>query len=203
MFSVHFLLRSTKSRFLAVVLSAFAWGFLHSNYPQEPPYMRGIEVGLIGIVAGLVMLRWGILATLTWHYTVDAFLTSLSLMRSHDLYSRVSGGIVGFGALIPVGIAGVLYLARGGFADPAPLLNRAKPLVQVAPVAAEPAARAGHDLRADGFANDRGAGSLRGVSGWPLVFAVKPQALGGFVRFSLDAQQAEARADRGAAAGTG
>ena len=46
LFSVHFLLRITNSRFLAVVLPAFAWGFLHSNYPQEPPYIRGIEVGL-------------------------------------------------------------------------------------------------------------------------------------------------------------
>ncbi len=77
LFSVRFLLRTTNSRILAVVLPAFAWGFLHSNYPQEPAYTRGIEVGLIGIVAGLVMLRWGILATLTWHYTVDAFLVGL------------------------------------------------------------------------------------------------------------------------------
>ena len=76
----------TKSRFLAVVLPAFVWGFLHSNYPQEPAYIRGIEVGLIGIVAGLVMLRWGIWATLIWHYTVDAFLISTSLLRSHGAY---------------------------------------------------------------------------------------------------------------------
>src|SRR6266853_1924167 len=70
LFAVPYLLRMTKSKFLAVLLPAFAWGFLHSNYPQEPAYIRGIEVGLIGIVAGLVMLRWGIWATLTWHYTV-------------------------------------------------------------------------------------------------------------------------------------
>ena len=83
LFAIPFLLRHfTKSKFLAVVLPAFAWGFLHSNYPQEPAYIRGIEVGLIGIVAGLVMLRWGIWATLTWHYTVDAFLISTSLLRS-------------------------------------------------------------------------------------------------------------------------
>jgi hypothetical protein len=105
MFSVHFLLRSTRSKVLAVVLPAFAWGFLHSNYPQEPAYIRGIEVGLIGIVAGLVMLRWGILATLTWHYSVDAFLSSLSLMRASDLYSRISGTVVGLAALIPLCVA--------------------------------------------------------------------------------------------------
>ncbi len=59
-------------------------------------------MGLIGIVAGLVMLRWGILATLTWHYTVDAFLTGLSLMRAGDLYSRdIRHGCWACGASFP------------------------------------------------------------------------------------------------------
>ncbi len=62
-------------------------------------------------------------------------LTSLSLMRASDLYSRVSGTIVGFGALIPIAIAGVLYLARGGVDDATALLNSAEPLA-VPPVAA-------------------------------------------------------------------
>ncbi len=138
MFSVRFLMRVTRWRILAIVLPAFAWGFLHSNYPQEPPYIRGIEVGAIGIVAGWVMLRWGILATLTWHYTVDAFLTSLSLMRSQDLYTRISGAVVGFAAAILVAVAGLLYLRRGRFADETDLLNRAQPLVEPSVITEEP-----------------------------------------------------------------
>ena len=85
LFAVPWVLRITRSKTLAVMLPALAWGFLHANYPQEPAYIRGVEVGAIGIVAGLVMLRWGILATLVWHYTVDAFLVGLSLMRSADV----------------------------------------------------------------------------------------------------------------------
>src|SRR6266853_1708085 len=125
LFAIPYLLRMTKSRFLAVVLPAFAWGFLHSNYPQEPAYIRGIEVGLIGIVAGLVMLRWGIWATLTWHYTVDAFLISTSLLRSEGIYLRVSGAIVGGAALIPLAIAAISYLSRGRFETAPELLNSA------------------------------------------------------------------------------
>jgi membrane protease YdiL (CAAX protease family) len=196
MFSIRFLLRVTRSRFLAVVVPAFAWGFLHSNYPQEPPYVRGIEVGLIGIVAGLVMLRWGILATLTWHYTVDAFLSSLSLMRSTDLYSRLSGAIVGFGAMIPVGIAGTLYLARRGFVDDTALLNRAEPFVEppVIPqvqLAAERPVASYQPLGKQVTA----ALVVGAILGGALLWAVKPQRIGDFVNFSVDARQAEARSD--------
>ncbi len=190
MFSVHFLLRSTKSKVLAVVLPAFAWGFLHSNYPQEPAYIRGIEVGLIGIVAGLVMLRWGILATLTWHYTVDAFLSSLSLMRAGDLYSRVSGTIVGLAAFIPLGIAGVMYLTRGGFTDQEAVLNRAAPLIETAPATREEASSETVASYTPMTGRALGVLALGAVLGIVLLLAVKPEEIGAFVRFPLDAQQA-------------
>jgi membrane protease YdiL (CAAX protease family) len=95
MFAIPFLEKMTGSRILAVILPAFFWSFLHSAYPQEPGYIRGIEVGLIGIVAGLVMLRWGIVATLIWHYTVDASLVGMLLIRSHNPYFKISGIVVG------------------------------------------------------------------------------------------------------------
>ncbi|HYK38404.1 MAG TPA: CPBP family intramembrane glutamic endopeptidase, partial [Candidatus Eremiobacteraceae bacterium] len=101
LFAIPFLTRITGSRWIAVIVPAFLWGFLHSNYPQEPAYIRGIEVGLIGIVAGLVMLRWGILATLIWHYTVDASLVGLLLIRSDNLYFKISGVLVGLAAAAP------------------------------------------------------------------------------------------------------
>ena len=84
----------------------------------------------MGIVAGLVMLRWGIWVTLTWHYTVDAFLISTSLLRSHGAYLKISGAIVGGGALeVPLAIAGISYLARGRFETSPALLNSARSLV--------------------------------------------------------------------------
>src|SRR5258708_31670794 len=74
------------------------------------------------------MLRWGIWATLIWHYTVDAFLISTSLLRSEGIYLRVSGAIVGGAALIPLGIAAFSYFSRGGFEAEPNLLNSARPL---------------------------------------------------------------------------
>jgi membrane protease YdiL (CAAX protease family) len=207
LFAIPFLLRTTKSRFLAVVLPAFFWGFLHSNYPQEPAYIRGLEVGMIGIVVGLVMLRWGIWATLTWHYTVDAFLISTSLLRSHGAYLRVSGAIVGGGALIPLAVAAVSYISRGGFVADASLLNSARPLGgppmdaalsetgQATPAEiAQPAAAA--DVPANHAAMSSRALAVLvacGVLGLALLAGVKREAIGDFVRFQIDAQEATGR----------
>ena len=196
MFSIRFLKRVTRWRILAVVLPAFAWGFLHSNYPQEPPYIRGIEVGTIGIVAGWVMLRWGILATLIWHYTVDAFLTSLSLMRSQDVYARISGGLVGFAAAIPVLIAGALYLRHGSFADETALLNRAEPLVEHPTIAEEPATAEQLPVSYEAL-TPRAMILLAaaGILGFASLWVIKTRTIGDFVRFPLDSREAALRAD--------
>src|SRR5580704_16035174 len=131
LFAIPFFMRVTRSRWIAVIVPAFLWGFLHSNYPQEPAYVRGIEIGLIGIVAGIVMLRWGIIATLIWHYTVDASLVGLLLIRSNSLYFKISGIVVGAAALAPLIFAGVSYLARGRFEPAEDLLNSAEPIGEV------------------------------------------------------------------------
>jgi len=208
LFAIPFLLRTTNSRFLAVVLPAFFWGFLHSNYPQEPAYIRGLEVGLIGIVAGLVLLRWGIWATLIWHYTVDAFLISTSLLRSHGAYLRVSGAVVGGAALIPLAIATFSYISRGGFVADASLLNRARPIggppmnaavietQEAVPETSEPAAAPEMSVSHAAMSSRALAILIAcGVFGVALLAGVKREAIGDFVRYEIDAQEATGRAD--------
>ena len=91
MFAIPFLHKLVRYLPVAVVLAAFIWGFGHAGYPQQPFYIRGLEVGIGGVALGLVMLRWGILPTLVWHYSVDAGYTAMLLVRSHNLYFRLSG----------------------------------------------------------------------------------------------------------------
>jgi membrane protease YdiL (CAAX protease family) len=91
MFAIPFLRKATRSLAAAVVLAAFLWGFGHTGYPNQPFYIRGVEVGIGGVALGLIMLRWGILPTLVWHYSVDAMYSAMLLVRSHNLYYKLSG----------------------------------------------------------------------------------------------------------------
>jgi membrane protease YdiL (CAAX protease family) len=198
MFAIPFVERLTKSRVLAIILPAFSWSFLHSAYPQEPAYTRGIEVGIIGIVAGIVMLRWGILATLIWHYTVDASLVGLLLVRSNSLYFKVSGIIVGAAALAPLLFSGIAYLRRGHFAPVDDLLNSAQPPPQI-DFAAEPVLPGNVAVPRHGYhgQSDLVIGSLAVclLVGGALAWRVKQPAIGDYLRLSVDAQGARSRAD--------
>jgi hypothetical protein len=198
LFAIPFVERVTKSRALAVILPAFSWSFLHSAYPQEPGYIRGIEVGIIGIVAGIVMLRWGILATLIWHYTVDASLVGLLLIRSNSLYFRISGVVVGAAALAPLALACISCLTRGGFETGEDLLNRAAPAPDI-DLTSEPAA-ATSEVKSSGYdALSPGMIAFLAVclfAGGGLAWRLKPQSIGDYLKLSIDSRTARARADQ-------
>lgn len=198
LFAIPFFMRVTRSRWIAVIVPAFLWGFLHSNYPQEPAYIRGIEIGAIGIVAGIVMLRWGIIATLIWHYTVDASLVGLLLIRSNSLYFKISGIVVAAAAVAPLLFACLWYLVRGGFESEEDLLNRAEP----AP---------GIDFRSEPepAASEAATSSYAGLAPSMIVFLVvcllaggalawrlKPPSIGDYLKLSVNARTARARADQ-------
>lgn len=143
-FAIPFFRKYLKAGPLAVIIPAFIWGFLHSLYPNQPFYIRGLEVGCGGIIIGLVMLRFGILATLIWHYSVDALYTAFLLLRSPNHYLMISGGVAAGIMLVPLVVALGAYLKTGAFADEEPLLNAAEavpaPLPEEAAAAESPLA---------------------------------------------------------------
>ena len=198
LFAIPFFQKFTKSRWVAVIVPAFLWSFLHSNYPQEPAYVRGIEIGLIGIVAGIVMLRWGILATLIWHYTVDASLVGLFLLRSNSLYFKVSGVVVAAAAFAPLVFAGVSCLVRGGFEADEDLRNRATPppnldLALASPSGASAIAPGRYDALSAKMVAFLAACL---VSGSLIVWRLKPESIGDYLKLSVDPKTARAKADQ-------
>jgi len=140
-FSIPLLHRLLKHRCLAVVLSALIWGFAHAGYPQQPFWIRGVEVSLAGIAMGYVLIHWGLLPALVWHYTIDALYTALILLRSSNPYFVLSAAVSVGIMLIPLAVAILLYVRGRYFIDPVSLLNR-----EDAPPLAAPRGRARTDL---------------------------------------------------------
>lgn len=124
-FSIPFLQKLLRSRVAAVIVAGLIWGFGHAGYPNQPFYIRGLEVGIAGIVVGFLMIRFGLLPLLVWHYTIDALYTSLLLFRSGNLYYIVSGSIAALVFALPIAVALILYKRHGGFESDNSLENGA------------------------------------------------------------------------------
>ncbi len=140
-FAIPFLRKYLKVGPFAIVLAAFIWGFLHSAYPNQPFFIRGLlKLGFGGIIVGIIMLRFGIMATLIWHYSVDALYTAFLLLRSPNHYLMISGGIAAGIMLVPLMASLAAYLQTGTFSAEDNLLNAAecKPEPKLELVAAPP-----------------------------------------------------------------
>lgn len=124
-FSIPLFERLFRSTFAALVVAGFLWGFGHAAYPNQPFWIRGVEVGIVGVVAGVLMLRFGLLPLLVWHYTVDAVYTALLLFRSENTYYIVSAGVASLVMLVPLLVSLALLARHRRFVDDDDLTNRA------------------------------------------------------------------------------
>jgi len=137
MFSISCLDRLGFGKLVAVLVPAFIWGFGHSTYPNQPFFIRGLEVGFAGVLIGALMLRYGVVPLLVWHFTVDATYTALLMLRSGNAY-YVGSGAVAAGILIaPLAACLVFALRRGGFEPEAGLTNGDEGFVPAPPVSAD------------------------------------------------------------------
>jgi len=127
-FSIPFLERLMKSRAAGIVVSAFVWGFGHALYPNQPWWIRGVEVGMVGVVAGLIMGRFGLLPLLIWHYTIDAIYTAALLFRSGNAYYVFSAGLASLIFIIPLVASIVVAIRNRGFVPDDDLTNATLPV---------------------------------------------------------------------------
>jgi len=125
-FMISLFQRMFRFRWLAIVLAAMIWGFGHAPYPNQPFFIRGLEVGLAGIICGYVLLRFGILPLLVWHYTIDAFYTALVFFQSDHRYYLVTALFAAGIMLGPFIISLIMYLYKGSFESTSSLTNEAE-----------------------------------------------------------------------------
>ncbi|MEC8063400.1 MAG: CPBP family intramembrane glutamic endopeptidase [Pseudomonadota bacterium] len=64
---------------IALILQAVIFGLAHANYPQQPSYIRIIELSIPFFFWGLAYIYCGLLPCIIAHYTYDMFVMSESL----------------------------------------------------------------------------------------------------------------------------
>ncbi|GIW52102.1 MAG: hypothetical protein KatS3mg081_1457 [Gemmatimonadales bacterium] len=111
LFGISLAKRYLKSTALALLVPAAIWAFAHSNYPVFPVYVRGIELTVAGVLFGLALLRWGIVACIAAHFVINAVLTGVPLLTSGHGGYFLSGLLVIGAALIPA-VAGLAIARR-------------------------------------------------------------------------------------------
>jgi len=112
---------------LANLLQALVWGFMHSWYPQQPCYARGIELTLLGLCYGGILKRYGLIPCLVSHYLYDAFCDVRPLMLSNDPFIAWSSAI----ALAPFALlilTGSFLARKDGYTQEDEIANASIPL---------------------------------------------------------------------------
>jgi hypothetical protein len=107
---------------LSNLFQAAAWGFMHSNYAQQPAFARGLELTVSGLLFGWTFQNFGLLPCLVGHYLIDSFLTARPLLNSEQPLLAMSALL----AIIPFGILCAIALvqrARGQVTNDALLAN--------------------------------------------------------------------------------
>ena len=112
LFAVSLLWKLTGKKWIALLLPALLWGFLHTGYYVEPIYTRGLELTIVGVFLGFVYLRFGIWATILSHYVYNATIASSLLLGSNNRYFQISSAAVIGGVAIPFAWA-LLRLVSG------------------------------------------------------------------------------------------
>jgi hypothetical protein len=124
LFGISWAKKYLRSTAIAVIMSALLWGFSHSNYAIFPVWFRGIEVSLLGILYGVIFLRFGIIPVLVAHYLFDIFWGGADYLTGKAPVYLFAGCLFIF--LLPLVFALVAYLANRQDKEMAPemILNR-------------------------------------------------------------------------------
>lgn len=107
---ISVLTRWTGKPTLAIVGTAIVWGSLHATYAQRPFFIRMLEISLVGIVFGILFVRYGVLASMAAHFTYNASLYVPLFWGGSLLY--LLSGILAAGAVVVLLVPALLRRLR-------------------------------------------------------------------------------------------
>lgn len=108
---------------VANFVQAVIWGFMHSGYPQQPAYARGVELTLEGLFDGWLLARFGLIPCLVSHYFFDA-LCCIEPLRAAPPSLAWTAAIPLALPVVLLGIA-LVVSARKGLIDDTALIRSA------------------------------------------------------------------------------
>ena len=119
-FTIGFCKRFSRSTLVAVLISAFIWGFMHTDIGDSyyPGYMIGIVRFLDGILMGYLMVYFGFETAVIVHFLWDIYLVGFQTI----VFSPQSGTKVEF--MFIVVILAYFYAILKGLTGRAPLVGR-------------------------------------------------------------------------------
>lgn len=102
-----------RRTFISILISAFVWGFAHTVLDGSfyPGYVVGIEKFISGIMAGYILLYFGIEVSICWHFLNNFLATAILLSlfgKSYAVYSIISSFLI----LTPFAVAIYLYFKK-------------------------------------------------------------------------------------------
>ncbi|THF76932.1 CPBP family intramembrane glutamic endopeptidase [Cohnella fermenti] len=103
--------------FAAMLPPSLFWAFGHVGYPIYPVQSRVIELMIIGVLIGWFLLRFGLMAVIFAHVTLDAILMSVQLIFDGLPYDPVSGLI---SMTMPALVGLALWKLHGRFSKSRP-----------------------------------------------------------------------------------
>jgi hypothetical protein len=137
---ISLLLWLARRRWLALLVPGVLWAFAHLAYVRDPFYLRGIELTITSVfLLGLFFLRFDLTTTIIAHFTYNASLGALPMLRSGNPYFVVSGAIVIAAMLAPLlpGVLRRLQSKASGAAHPQIQPGMAADLDKLASLAVE------------------------------------------------------------------
>ncbi len=196
------LMEKLTGRFwIANLFQAASWGFMHSSYPQQPAYARGVELTIGGLFYGYIMRRYGLLPCFIGHYLVDAFLTVKPLFSAEAPWLKASGLL----PLIPFIVATIVSLLYDYYkkkkdaasvssiaASDAALFNDALPVhpVEIKPLADEGEAYIYHPFKK----KTKWILAIIGICGMTFSFCTSTPLPGDRSRVTIDREHVITRA---------